>query len=424
MPRALAAAAEAAPARRASEAPTPSSSPDAAEVVRLQRAAGNAAVARMLARCPDCEGECAEAVAGKGSPLPGAQPSGPVEAVDPAEAMQRIAAAKEPAELQRLAEGLKMAAAARHAPAAGATASRTLARQGVGGGGGSGGGSAGGFCDPYSVLEAWEAAGAKASLLAFLPAASTGMFQSTEVAGLWIDYLTHPSPPTRTFRGPASTIVRGFETAAVMLRWHRDLFNQAVNQLKATKPPLPPAGDVRVPVSSLLPGTDLAIDFSNPYDIPGHIAGGRGAGDAGADTRSISGDLIVRRQVDVAGDTTGFQVISDFAYHVHDTVDFCPGQAGSGLEQTLTIPLSRLEASGLAHDVPFDVFFVPAPLTADLAAGDLPTSGTPSWGDRDRRGRDPDRRETRDIRGPLDRRDEPPRAGERAIEEIGRAGSR
>ena len=46
-------------------------------------------------------------------------------------------------------------------------------------------------------------------------------------------------------------------------------------------------------------------------------------------------------------------------YEVFDAVDFCPGDCGSSAEQLITIPMSRLEASGEAYDQPFKVKFVP-----------------------------------------------------------------
>jgi hypothetical protein len=46
-------------------------------------------------------------------------------------------------------------------------------------------------------------------------------------------------------------------------------------------------------------------------------------------------------------------------YEVFDAVDFCPGDCGSWLEQRVTIPMSRLEASGAAYDQPFKVEFSP-----------------------------------------------------------------
>ena len=48
-----------------------------------------------------------------------------------------------------------------------------------------------------------------------------------------------------------------------------------------------------------------------------------------------------------------------FRFKVTDTVDLCPGNCGSDLgvinEQQATIPMSRLEASGVSGDVPFTV---------------------------------------------------------------------
>jgi hypothetical protein len=377
------------------------------QLMELQRTVGNAAVANLVARCPDCNGACADAAAGHG-PAIDASSAATAQPIEPAQAMEQIAGASSPDELQAIAQGLKKAAAARQEASAPTVA--TLARQPTGS---TPPASSGGFCTPYGFTEVIEAAEAKAFLIGFLPAASTGMFQSAEVGSLWLAYLTDSAPATRTFRGAASTVVRGFETAQVMLTWHRNLFNEAVNRLKASPPYVPATGETRIPVSTLLSSTDVAIDFSNPFDIPGHIAGGVGSGDASVDSRDLSGDLIIRRQLDVSGTTTGFEVISDFHYHCHDTVDFCPGQAGSGLEQNLTIPLSRLEATGMAHDVPFDVFYEPAPLTATLAPGDLPEADPTDARNRDLPGRDPDRRETRDLRTPADLRGEESRASSR-----------
>jgi hypothetical protein len=44
---------------------------------------------------------------------------------------------------------------------------------------------------------------------------------------------------------------------------------------------------------------------------------------------------------------------------VFDAIDFCPGDCGSREERLITVPMSRLEASGEAYDVPFKVTFVP-----------------------------------------------------------------
>ena len=56
------------------------------------------------------------------------------------------------------------------------------------------------------------------------------------------------------------------------------------------------------------------------------------------------------------GNTTDIVMRTAFRFVVKDTVDFCPGNKGAGLEQNLTIPLGRLEKTGsfFANDVPFE----------------------------------------------------------------------
>ena len=46
---------------------------------------------------------------------------------------------------------------------------------------------------------------------------------------------------------------------------------------------------------------------------------------------------------------------AQFHFVVQDAVDFCPGNIGSFFATYITIPLSRLEASGMAFSVPFEV---------------------------------------------------------------------
>jgi hypothetical protein len=353
-------------------------------VLALQRSAGNAAVAAMLARCPDCEGECAEAAAGGAGGAPAvatAMPRGEIEA--------RVAGTSERSALDSLAGEIRAAVDARRAepPRRGENRSAPAA-----------------FCQPYGLLEMADAVESKAFLIGFLPAAATAMFQSAEVGSLWLDFLTTTAPTRHSYAGPASTVVRGFETAAISLDAHRAVFQEAVGNVGARAPAIAPGGEVRIPVADLIASTDLTINWSNPYDIPGHIAGGQSGGAGGDDTRSVRGDLIVRRVVGVDGQSR-YKAISDFEYFANDTVDFCPGGAGSGLEQNLTVPLSRLEATGTAWacDVPFDVTYRPAALEADLDAAAFPPDA-PGSGDRRELPTREDRRETRDDRSLVDRR--------------------
>jgi hypothetical protein len=100
------------------------------------------------------------------------------------------------------------------------------------------------------------------------------------------------------------------------------------------------------------------INYSNPFSIAGHIAGGIGSSDAGADNRKVWGNVTLEK-VPLIGSTGYVSVETTLHYEVFDAVDFCPGDCGSPAEQLVTVPMSRLEASGEAYDAPFKVTFVP-----------------------------------------------------------------
>lgn len=102
---------------------------------------------------------------------------------------------------------------------------------------------------------------------------------------------------------------------------------------------------------------DRPINYSNPFSVAGHIAGGIGSSDAGPDYRSITHANVWLERVPVIGSTGYIQVSMSPRYEVVDAIDFCPGDCGSPAEQLVTVPMSRLEASGHAYDVPFKVIF-------------------------------------------------------------------
>jgi hypothetical protein len=103
---------------------------------------------------------------------------------------------------------------------------------------------------------------------------------------------------------------------------------------------------------------DRPINYSNPFSISGHIAGGIGSSDAGPDSRKASGNVTLEK-VPLIGSSGYVKVDTYLTYDVFDAVDFCPGDCGSPAEQIVTVPMSRLEAGGQAYDVPFRVTFVP-----------------------------------------------------------------
>ena len=96
---------------------------------------------------------------------------------------------------------------------------------------------------------------------------------------------------------------------------------------------------------------------NNAFTVAANLAGGVGDGvtpdsDFGPDFRELGGTITLTNQP-----ISGSRLISrifmsgDFLWTIHDAIDFCPGNAGNGLQESLTIPMSRLEASGVAKDV-------------------------------------------------------------------------
>ena len=237
------------------------------------------------------------------------------------------------------------------------------------------------FCTPYSSRA--EVYAAKTYLWTTLIPSATGMF-GMDVAGLWQQYLSGASSGYQTF-AKGSNIANAFAKCNVIRQRTENLIAIAINRTDIFKT-LTANRWVDVPVNKVFTPAEInyGINFSNPYDIPGHIAGGIGSSSFGADTRTLKGYLSVYRETDYTGKTIGYQLKSKFEFEVKDTVDFCPGQPGSALEQSLTIPASRLEASGEAFDVPFEVQFAAPEIIQTIG---LTSTGVSSDDNSDRRHR-------------------------------------
>src|SRR5207245_2402502 len=111
-------------------------------------------------------------------------------------------------------------------------------------------------------------------------------------------------------------------------------------------------------ITDLLSQDELTHPFSFSVTtiptIPGLIAGGVSGSAMGMDSRSIAGKVQFLRTT-TNGSTTSVRMRTHLRFLVRDAIDFCPGGMGGLLARSVTIPLSRLEASGLAYDVPFEV---------------------------------------------------------------------
>jgi outer membrane protein OmpA-like peptidoglycan-associated protein len=135
-------------------------------------------------------------------------------------------------------------------------------------------------------------------------------------------------------------------------------------------PALPPGYAAAKTHSMETDGDPMLMDFSTIGTAPGNLAGGVGktqttcsvgATPSPADDARILTDVTATLIRNPNGSIT---VTPTLHLRVIDTVDLCPGNCGSSAgvinEQLATIPMSRLEASGVAGDVPFTVDFTVA----------------------------------------------------------------
>ena len=215
------------------------------------------------------------------------------------------------------------------------------------------------FCTPYATPA--ESAAAKANLRAgLLP--KVGLLFGSEVRQLWTSFLNRhagDSLARTVFQNAGDPVVESFKTSSAI-----DDDQDAVMDIVASR-----LGGVLLsdnvpamyPLSAFLSSAEKVrdIDFSNPFTIEGNIAGGVGSSDAGPDLRQIQWGNVNLERTPLIGGIGYTSIELTLHYEVLDAVDFCPGGCGSFAEQHYTIPLSRLEASGEAYDVPFAVRFVP-----------------------------------------------------------------
>jgi hypothetical protein len=168
------------------------------------------------------------------------------------------------------------------------------------------------------------------------------------------------------------------------------ILSSATNQINSgslTPDVLPANQDVTFALSGVLSARDLTnaqnfLIYGATFEIPGNIAGGIGGSDRwGSDTRAILGGLVFHRNVNAHGKTTSIDIHTNLQIDVHDTIDFCPGDLGEGLERILTWSLAVLEANDRAYDVGFHVLYTPEQQTRSVSASQLPDSFNPDGPD-------------------------------------------
>jgi hypothetical protein len=219
------------------------------------------------------------------------------------------------------------------------------------------------FCTPYA--NAVEAAAAESRLRSWYLPADEVTFGATSrmLFEKFLDRKPGDSLAPIVFDDPASDVVDSFATSGAT-----DDDQDAIIDLVGARLSLMPGGPLEpyvptiVSLANFLSPAEMderPINYSNPLSIAGHIAGGIGSSDAGPDYRKVTYGNVALTKVPLVGSTGYTHVETTLHYEVFDAVDFCPGDCGSPAEQVVTVPMSRLEASGEAYDVPFVVRFVP-----------------------------------------------------------------
>jgi hypothetical protein len=190
------------------------------------------------------------------------------------------------------------------------------------------------------------------------------------VVPLWREYLMGGSAP----KNLTADFGTDFTNSPTTKKTTTFLYDELKKSIAAKPPSVPKFSNASVDIATLIPTAIAEINdpasanqmnFNLPKDIPGNLAGGIGndqvACPSGAkpspfnDQRLASGTVAFMRTSD-----TQLNVIPLINYTVKDTIDLCPGDCGTKLEQVATVPLSQFEATGISGDVPFTVEF-PAP---------------------------------------------------------------
>lgn len=212
---------------------------------------------------------------------------------------------------------------------------------------------------PSSLLLEAELAAAESYLVTtFLPAITSRF--GFQVGGLWSDFIfsSPSSPRSGTFTDGDAVVEgnffeNGFRQDAQVNAFLDDVPAKAADAVEQQE-----LCEGVHNVTALLPSSDLTrvINFGDPYSIPGNIAGGTGRWLTRPDSRTIEGQVIVRR----TGPTT-ISVESRLKVVIKDAIDFEPGDLGASIERIFTVPLDFLENNGRVYGVPFTASFTDKP---------------------------------------------------------------
>jgi len=168
------------------------------------------------------------------------------------------------------------------------------------------------------------------------------------------------------------------------------LHQELEKKLKASPPNVPEFTTFSINLGSEIPSAIATLDdpaspnrmnFNIPKDIPGNLAGDIGKDQtscpAGAKPSPFNDERHASGYAEVVRTGPNITVTPMIEYMVKDTIDLCPGNCGTSLEQFATVPLSQFEATGISGDVPFTIEF-PAPSLGSFTVPAPPLSSSPS----------------------------------------------
>jgi hypothetical protein len=218
------------------------------------------------------------------------------------------------------------------------------------------------FCKPFSKREIDQGVDFDtANLMDRLVNTDMREQWGDEAADLYDTYLTSTAKNTtpKIFDDPGSKLVQSFVNDKATDTRQRALAAIIESNLPSNCGHLPPNEWVDFRLAAIISPAELnaPFSFSDVFTIAGLVAGGVSPGPGAPESRKLSIKQVLIRRADVMGFTTGVQLRVQFHFVVQDSIDFCPGAMGGPLAQSVTIPMSRLEASGMAFPVPFEVHY-------------------------------------------------------------------
>jgi Domain of unknown function (DUF4157) len=238
-----------------------------------------------------------------------------------------------------------------------------------------------GFCDPYRSEKLAKYYRSKNSWWIMLGISNA---VDSKVVPLWKEYLSGGSDP----KNLTADFGKDFTNSPTTKNATTFLTDELKKKYAATPPTVSVKStqdlDALIPTATAALNNPLdtnRMNFSFPRDIPGNLAGDiatdQTACPSGAKPSPFDDERKARGTVDVTRKSaTEVEVTPNITYTVKDTVDLCPGNCGTSLEQFATVPLSQFEATGIAGDVPFTVEF-PAPALGSFTVSATAPTVTP-----------------------------------------------